>query len=485
MHSLATLCLLLPSLPLVAAETVLGAYVFHRHGDRTTKAYSPVSLTSLGADQVFTSGSWYRDTYISANASSQINGIAADIPVLAQLSVTSSVDNVLQNSAQVFLQGLYPPAGSAAAQTLADGSTVQAPFNGYQYIPVNAVSTAASSKNSEDNVWLQGGSGCANAVTSSDNYFASAEYQSSLETTKTFYQSLLPVYNATFPSDKANFKNAYAIYDFLHVSKIHNVSSTIPSASLLTKETLHQLQTRADQHEWGLAYNSSDEVRGIAGSLLAAQVVQALNATLAAPISKAAAQRLTVQFGPYGTFMAFFGLTKATAASSDFYGVVDYASSMVFELVTNASLATLKPADVSVRFRFANGTASKTNPPRAFALFGQAEITLPWAIFAREMGKFAIGDTASWCKACGHSSACTEVSATGNDSGATSSIAAGVSSAVSNAVAGVIGALVTLVVILGLQGLFMAIVGLRVVKRSNNEPLAVKKSGESDDVSDT
>ncbi|KAK3943270.1 putative histidine acid phosphatase, partial [Diplogelasinospora grovesii] len=465
-----TCLLLLPFLPsLATAETVLGAYIFHRHGDRTTKSYSPVSLTPLGASEVFASGSWYRDRYISSNASTQINGIASDIAVLSQLSVTSPIDNVLQNSAQVFLQGLYPPAGTASAQVLANGTTVEAPFGGYQYIPVNAVSTAASSGNAEGSEWLQGGSGCGNAVVSSNNYFSSDEYLATLASTRDFYQTLLPVYNGTFPSAKANFQNAYIIYDFVHVSMIHNASNTIPSETLLTKESLHQLQTRADQHEWGLAYNSSDTIRAIGGAVLAAQIVQALNGTLTAPVVQASAQKLTVQFGAYGTFMSFFGLSQATAASPDFYGIVDYASSMTFELVTNASLSsssTVNPDDVSVRFLFANGTASDVNTPQAFPLFGQSETTIPWKTFVSEMDKFAIGSTAAWCQACGNSTglcAGTSTSTTGG-SGSTASTTDSGSGGISLPVAGVIGALVTLVVILAVEGLVMAVCKLRLVK---------------------
>lgn len=269
------------------------------------------------------------------------------------------------------------------------------------------------------------------------------------------------------------------VFDFIHVSSIHN--RTIPSSSLLTDSTLHQLQTRADQHEWGLAYNSSDEIRAIAGAVLAGQIVQALNGTLRAPLGKAGAQRLTIQFGAYGTFMAFFGLARAPAASPDFYGVADYASSMVFELVTNATVPAsgggpIDPADVSVRFRFANGTATASdadpaNPPRTFALFGRPETVLPWSDFAAEMGRFAIGDTASWCRACGNSTGdCADALGIGGGDGAGAAgngggKGKGGGGGVSRPVAGVIGALVTLVVILGLEALVMGAAGLRLVKK--------------------
>ncbi|KAH8911077.1 phosphoglycerate mutase-like protein [Coniochaeta sp. PMI_546] len=463
--------LLLSALPLSSAEKVIGTYIFHRHGDRTTKSYSPVSLTPLGTEQVFASGTYYRDLYVSSAATAQIQSISPTIPKLSQLTVTAPVDNVLQNSAQVFLQGLYPPAGSASAETLANGTKVQSPLGGYQYIPVNAVGTASSNTNSESNEWLQAGSGCGQAIVSSNAYFASAQYLSTLTSTQSFYQSLLPVINSTFPQSKASFKNAYTIYDYVHVSTIHN--SSIPSDDLLTPSTLHQLQTRADQHEWGLAYNASEPIRSIAGSVLAGQVLQFLNATIQAQTnSSAPAPVLGIQFGAYASFLAFFGLASLPSVSDNFTGIVDYASSAVFELVAADDAAA---NSYSVRFLFANGTASAANPPREYPLFGQDKTLLPWNDFVSGIEKFAVADTASWCKACGETTGtCATalgLTGSGGDSGngsATTSAGGGQSqggSGLSTAVAGVIGALVTLVVILGFEAVVMGVAGLRLVKK--------------------
>ena len=118
-----------------AAETVLGAYIFHRHGDRTPKALAPTKLTTLGYEQVYRSGQYYNSRYITGD--SKIKGISEDTVSLSQLSVTSPVDNVLQSSAMGFLQGLYPPVQTV--QTLANGSDVSAPLSGYQLIPVNTI----------------------------------------------------------------------------------------------------------------------------------------------------------------------------------------------------------------------------------------------------------------------------------------------------------------------------------------------------------
>lgn len=204
--------LLLSSLvPLISGqETVLGVYIYHRHGDRTTKSYSPTVLTDLGYTQVYQSGNFYRNRYIDAGASSPIFGISSNLAVNSQLNVQSPVDDVLQNSAAGFLQGLYPPVGGAlGSQLLSNGTNATAPLGGFQLIPVNAVTSAATSANSENSAWLQGSSGCENAIVSSNNYFISAEYMEKLNSTAAFYQSLLPVINGTFTSATDTFKNAY------------------------------------------------------------------------------------------------------------------------------------------------------------------------------------------------------------------------------------------------------------------------------------
>lgn len=200
--------------------------------------------------------------------------------------------------------------------------------------------------------------------------------------------------------------------------------------------------------------------------------MQQLNAT----ITGKGASKLGVQFGAYGSFLSFFGLAQLPAVSVNFTGVCDYASAMVFELVTNSTVSSTSfPSsdDISVRFLFSNGTAAY-NPLAAYPLFGRSELELPWPTFVTEMNKFAIGDQASWCAACGNTTG-TCASATSSTSSPSSSTTsnnapAGASSTsgsggISKAVAGVIGAMVTLAVILGLEALILLIGGLRVVSK--------------------
>ncbi|KAM0564421.1 hypothetical protein ACHAPJ_000634 [Fusarium lateritium] len=457
MHAKPLSLLFLSSLSSFAvAEDVLGLYIFHRHGDRTAKAWKPVNFTALGADEVHSSGTWYRDTYVSEDAERKIKGVSTDSAVLSQLDVTSPVDAVLQNSALVFLQGLYPP--TKQAETLANGSKVEAPLSGYQYIPIASVESAASDKNSESSAWLQGNSGCTNAEASSNEYFSSSDYKQIYKDTETFYQDLVPVIGKTYGKDAANFQNAYTIFDLINVARIHN--SSIPSDDLLTESTLDKLYNYASIHEWNLAFNRSEPVRAIAGSVLAGQILEALE-----PIAEGKkGPKVNVQFGAYAAFMAFFGLAELDKANSDFMGVVDYASSMAFELVTNATKPTAD--DVSVRFYFANGTAAE-HTPKLFPLFNGKETTISWKDFKDGMNEFAIEDTKHWCKLCGNTDGtCASGSDDDDDSASSQSSSGGSGNGVSKPVAGVIGALVTLVVILGVQAAVLLLGGLRLVKKS-------------------
>jgi hypothetical protein len=242
---------------------------------------------------------------------------------------------------------------------------------------------------------------------------------------------------------------------------IHN--SSIPSDNLLTPETVFQLQTLADNHEYNLAYNASEPIRAIAGSTLAAQIVQQLNMTIAGQ-SKS---QIGIQFGAYASFLSFFGLAQLPAVSDNFTGIVDYASSMTFELVTNATVTNISyPTNdqISVRFLFSNGTAFEY-PLTAYPLFGQSETVLPWNTFVDQMNKFAIGDQADWCTKCGNSTGICASTTTSTSSGTSSTATSASSGGISKAVAGVIGAMVTLAVILGAEALIMLVAGLRLVNK--------------------
>ena len=245
---------------------------------------------------------------------------------------------------------------------------------------------------------------------------------------------------------------------------IHN--QTVPSSDLITNGTFNKLQTLASLHEWNLAYNASEPARAIAGAVLAGQILDSLtsivNGTASAPLFNA-------QFGAYGVFMSFFGLADLPKANSDFYGICDYASSMTFELITNSTAAKPSADDISVRFLFSNGTASQHGLTQ-YPLFGGSDQTISWKAFSDGMSKFAVTDNKGYCGLCGSSSAVCAANSTastsGNGNNNDDSGSGSSSGGMSKVVAGVIGALVTLVVVLGLEALVLLVGGLRLVKKS-------------------
>ncbi|KAH7386690.1 histidine phosphatase superfamily [Phaeosphaeria sp. MPI-PUGE-AT-0046c] len=433
-----------------AAETVLGAFIFHRHGDRTPKALAPTNLTALGYEQIYSSGQYYRSRYLSGD--SKIRGINTDTVKLSQLAVTAPVDNVLQNSAMGFLQALYPPVQTV--QTLANGQNVQAPMDGYQLIPVNTIETGAGS---EDAGWLQDASSCANAKSSSNSFFESQEYKDISSSTKDLYSSIVPAINNVIGADQVNFKNGYIVYDILNVASIHNATtSNTPSNA-----TFSRLRTLADAHEWGLAFNATDKTRAVSGMQLAGEVLSSLNHMISSP-SKS--PKLAIQFGAYATFMSFFGLADLPAASGNFKGVVDYASSMVFELFTNAEVpASGIPAteNLNVRFLFHNGTASNSSEPTTYPLFGGKSNELSWTEFQDKLKAFAITSTEQWCNVCGNSTGACSAYAEKK----TTAQSGGAKQGMSPAVGGVIGAFVTLAVVLGTLAAVMLIGGFTLVSK--------------------
>ena len=196
-----------------AVDTIVGVYLVTRHGDRTSKEAPPTSLTPLGIQEAYDTGVYFRDRYVdSTDEDTEIAGISTDAVKLEQLATSAPPgDNVLQNSAQAFLQGLYPPIPQV--ETLRNGEKVQTPV-GLQLIPIADTNSAGPIL--ENTVWLQGASGCTNAVSSSSAYTSSPEYLSLLDSTSDFYKRLDPIIKGAYTGDDQSFKNAYAsMYIFL------------------------------------------------------------------------------------------------------------------------------------------------------------------------------------------------------------------------------------------------------------------------------
>lgn len=206
-------------------------------------------------------------------------------------------------------------------------------------------------------------------------------------------------------------------------------------------------------------------MRAIAGMQLAGEVLQYMNST----ISSAGAKKLGIQFGAYATALSLFGLMDMPAASADFTGVIDYASSMVFELFTTADVSGGFPAasDLSVRFLFHNGTATNASQPTVYPMFGGSADTVSWTDFSSNLTKFAVTTTQQWCTKCGNSTGTCAGYDTDAGSGSAGTQQKSSHGGISPAVGGVIGAMVTLAVVLGSLAAFMLLGGFRLVSKKH------------------
>lgn len=227
---------------------------------------------------------------------------------------------------------------------------------------------------------------------------------------------------------------------------------------------MQELQVLANQHEYGLAYNATDNARAIPGMQLAGEVMKFLNDS----ITSKGKNKIGIQFGAYASFLSFFGLADLPKANVDFTGIPDYASSMTFEVYTSGFNGSGYPGtdDLKVRFFFSNGSTGILGDPTPYPLFGGSDLSLSWNDFTSKMGAFEVATTEKWCQVCGNTTGvCAAVSSStkGGNSGSKSGSGGGMSLAV----AGVIGALVTLAVVLGVEALIALLLGLRVHRKGS------------------
>ncbi len=343
------------------------------------------------------------------------------------------------------MQGLYPPLGELntdlASQTLVNGTESDYPLNGYQFVQVHA-----ESEEEPDTIWIKGDDACPAFTTASASYKDSEEYMTTLESSRPFYSQFVDILNNTPVAGNVSFAHAFDVFDLINVGVIHNESV----AEAVTPEQLARLRILADEWEWGHNYNLTVPDRSIGGRTLAGAILKQLNAT----VSSAGKLKLSLMAGSYDTFLAFFGVTNLTAASSDFMGIPDYASSMALELYTEADMTSFPSADADLRVRylFHNGSGVAGPDLTAFPLFGQSEPDLPYGEFVRLLSERAINDPAQWCEVCGSEAGfCQQpeyASPSGSPVGSGSGGGSSSSSRLSTTVAGVIGAMVTLAVLL-------------------------------------
>ncbi|KAI0007506.1 phosphoglycerate mutase-like protein [Xylariaceae sp. FL0662B] len=469
----ATLGLLLASGTLAqSTETVWSSFAFVLHGERTPlRGKLEPSLTPLGAQQLYSQGQLFRARYLSNSSLSDAdNSLTTNSPIVGlerealdntQLSVSSSTDSFVTGSALAFMQGLYPPVtqsfaynnGGVNASTLANGTQINYPLDGYQYPSIQTLS--ATDPNS---VWLEGHAGCTQYWVAGADFQESAAARQRYNATLDFYQKTwAEVFPNTLPKAALSYDNAYDLYDYAQYAYDHDAAAR----DALGAARLALLRAYADEQQLALNGGGDDgdgvgDAVAVAGRTLAGKVVAQLSTHIA---SGGSSNKLTVMFGSLEPFMSFFALSGLAAlpTTTAFTRVPQPGAVMAFELFSNGDNANASSfpsrGDLWVRFVYRNGTGADA-PFAEYPLFGRGNSAarMPYADFVDGVNAFAIKDVSSWCDACDAVTLfCGALSdnaegGSGSDSDSLGG-ANGDAAATPPPVAGVIGAVVTLAVL--------------------------------------
>lgn len=469
--------------PAAAADiTVWSAVAFVMYGERTPLV-GPTSpeLTPLGAQQMYLQGTAFRNRYVlqgTGNASMAaelpIYGLEANALDTTQVTVLSTDDSYIAASALAFMQGLYPPQtdefaydnGGRSAAVLANGARVNFPLNGYQYplVTTTPLTDPASS-------WIEGNLACTLYQQSAIDYHNDNDDAELYSSTLEFYRQLWPtLFQTVFSETNTNFYFAYELYDY--ASYMYNHDPQV--ANTLNATVLDDLRIFASVQQLNLNANltvsgkyTGDMIRAVSGRMLAQQVVNFFRANM---LNSGANNKLSLMFGSFEPFLAFFALSGLMGGPSslDFETLPGNGGSMVFELYSITSADSTvgndtvypSPADLFVRFLYVPDTDADSELT-SYDLFNSSQVNMSYTSFASAMQAIGLDSVAVWCDTCdGVSVFCPGMlenagygdgsgsgsgsSGSGSGSGSGSSSTNG---GMAPAVAGVIGALVTLAVI--------------------------------------
>jgi hypothetical protein len=148
---LVTAVLAVSSARLVASQeqTTWGTVILSLNGECIPELADAFPyITPLGGQQAFAAGSAIRTRYLEGPGTNVTNsypipGLAVNAIDNIQLYLLARDDDYIAGSAQAFMQGVYPPLGSAYVDEesiLSNGTLVQYPLAGYQYPTIDTIS---------------------------------------------------------------------------------------------------------------------------------------------------------------------------------------------------------------------------------------------------------------------------------------------------------------------------------------------------------
>ncbi len=252
---------------------------------------------------------------------------------------------------------------------------------------------------------IQGGAGCSKHEKSLLNFEGDSVVSSLDRDHKALYQSLWDrVFCEAFPRSRANFHNAYDLYDYAAFRWNHDNETQ----SLMTSGELGRLRLLASTEQRLKHANlsnsgipDSDKTYGIAGRTLAGKVANLFAQNI---YSCGARNKLNLVFTSHEPFLAFFALAElSNGVSSDvFKQLPRHGATMTFELFSDGSHnETAYPSidELHVRFLYRDSTDPGTLF-KPYPIFGDSDSCMSVARFKTFMSDISIGDAATWCGVC-------------------------------------------------------------------------------------
>ncbi|KAF8916970.1 histidine phosphatase superfamily [Mucidula mucida] len=366
-------------------STVLGVVLLTRHGDRqgfyqspTTYTATSTAITPLGNQQEYQLGQLLRSIYLNSSSDSVISGMNATLADQKQIKIRADgggEGGVIFNSAVSLTQGLFP-ASSDYSTTLANGSTIEGPLSGYQYIPIESVEA-------DNDVSLEGWTSCGTFDDHTNAFYNSSVFAAKEEESAEFLNDLKPYLDGR----PVTLSNMWNIYDYMNVDNIHSASFM----DNLPDTFIQQARALADWHEYGVFSDSSlDGIGNIAARTMLPSIFDAFTSITAADSDESLKfMYLSMSYKP---FLSLFNMTKAAEMNPALEGIVNYAAAVTLEV-----RAASNGGEPVLRFNFKNGTDDTTF--RTYNILDH-DGDIPLSTFVNFLQPAAINDTAEWCAIC-------------------------------------------------------------------------------------
>ncbi|KZT08653.1 phosphoglycerate mutase-like protein [Laetiporus sulphureus 93-53] len=375
-------------------SSVIGVVLIARHGDRLehfedpyTFAVSAATITPLGEQQEWQLGNFLRSTYLDPTSPSYIQGIAPSTSIFngSQVAVYADndfpVDDVVMDSAAALVQGLWQPTPLQNI-TLANGTTITNPLDGYQYVPINGI-------NPDLEFYLEGSTDCTNFLSRASELYNSTLFEEVSEEAAPFFDELPPYVG----NRSIELQNAWNIYDYMNVQYVHNATY----AASLPPTFLEQARGLANWEQYQVF---SDPTFGGIGDIAFTSMIPAVIDSFNAFTNTSNGLLLSYYAVNYRPFLSLFNMTGVVADGSVPEAFVNLAAAVVLELRNSSS-----SSEPVIRFQFKNGTddAELHTLPLVFGDWnGTVSGTdVPLSTFVAAFQPVGINNTLEWCQVCG------------------------------------------------------------------------------------